>query len=163
MAGLGFDAAIMADAPEKLKAKVGPAAYVVSGTRNLRGPQFKVRVKVEDHEEFSRRTRTVVIGNCGKLLGGLVLMPEAEIDDGQLDMVVLSPKGVVGWAAVAARLASRKRKGHQIVDHYTTPSIRVRADRPQEVQVDGDTLGKARAIAAEVVPAAIVVRVGSPD
>ena len=163
MAGLGFDAAIMADAPEKLKAKVGPAAYVVSGTRNLRGPQFKVRVKVEDQEEFSRRARTVVIGNCGKLLGGLVLMPEAEVDDGQLDMVILSPKGVAGWAAVAARLATRKRKGHQIVDHYTSPSMKIRADRPQEVQIDGDTLGKARAISAEVVPGALVVRVGSVD
>ena len=82
MAGLGFDAAIMADAPEKLKARVGWPAYVVSGARNLRGPQFKVRVKVDETEEFTRRTRTVVIGNCGKLLGGLVLMPEAEIDDG---------------------------------------------------------------------------------
>ncbi len=161
MAGLGFDAAIMADAPEGLKAKVGPAAYVVSGARNLRGPQFKVRVKVEDQEEFTRRARTVVIGNCGKLLGGLVLMPEAELDDGQLDMVILSPRGVVGWAAIAARLASKKRKGHQRVDHYTTPSMRIRADRPQEVQIDGDTLGKARAISAEVVPGALVVRVGS--
>ncbi|EBM0725712.1 diacylglycerol kinase family lipid kinase, partial [Salmonella enterica subsp. enterica serovar Senftenberg] len=47
MAGLGFDAAIMADAPEGLKAKVGPAAYVVSGAKNLRGPQFKVRVKFD--------------------------------------------------------------------------------------------------------------------
>ena len=84
MAGLGFDAAIMADAPESLKAKVGWPAYVVSGARNLRGPQFKVRVKVDDSEEFSRRTRTVVIGNCGKLLGGLILMPEAEVADGKL-------------------------------------------------------------------------------
>jgi diacylglycerol kinase family enzyme len=64
---------------------------------------------------------------------------------------------------VAARLASKRRKGHQIVDHYTTPSVQVRADRPQEVQIDGDTLGKARAISAEVVPGAIVVRVGSLD
>ena len=31
MAGLGFDAAIMADAPEKLKARVGWLAYTVSG------------------------------------------------------------------------------------------------------------------------------------
>src|SRR5690349_24765885 len=120
MAGFGFDAAIMADAPEKLKAKVGPAAYMVSGTRNLRGPQFKVRVKVEDQEEFSRRARTVVIGNCGKLLGGLVLMPEALIDDGKLDTVILSPQGVVGWAAVAARLASQRRTGHQRADHHTS-------------------------------------------
>jgi diacylglycerol kinase family enzyme len=162
MAGLGFDAAIMADAPEGLKAKVGPAAYIVSGAKNLRGPQFKVRVRFDDQEELSRRTRTVVIGNCGKLLGGLVLMPEALVDDGKLDTVVLSPQGVVGWAAVAARIASKRRKGHERVDHHTSEVVRVRSDRPQEVQVDGDTLGKARAIAAEVVPGALVVRVGSP-
>jgi diacylglycerol kinase family enzyme len=163
MAGLGFDAAIMADAPEGLKAKVGPAAYVVSGAKNLRGPQFKVRVRIDDQEEISRRARTVVIGNCGKLLGGLVLLPEARVDDGRLDTVILSPKGVVGWAAVAARLATRRRKGHERVDYHTLTEIRVRADRPQEVQVDGDTIGKARAIAAEVLPGAIVVRVGSVD
>lgn len=163
MAGFGFDAQIMAGAPEALKAKVGPAAYVVSGTKNLRGAQFRVRVKVDDNEEFTRRTRTVVVGNVGKLLGGLVLLPDAEADDGQLDVVILSPKGVVGWAAVAARLVSRRRKGHERVDHHTCRELRVRADRPQEAQVDGDTIGKARAITAEVVPGALLVRVGSAD
>jgi diacylglycerol kinase (ATP) len=163
MAGFGFDAAIMADAPEKLKAKVGPAAYMVSGTRNLRGPQFKVRVKVDDNEEFTRRTRTVVVGNVGKLLGGLVLLPDAEADDGHLDVVILSPKGIVGWAAVAGRVLTQRRKGHERVDHHTCQEIRVRADRPQEAQVDGDTIGKARAISAEIVPGALVVRVGSAD
>ena len=163
MAGLGFDAAIMAGAPEKLKAKVGWPAYVVSGARNLRGPQFRVRVKTADGDEFTRRTRTVVIGNCGKLLGGLVLMPEAEVDDGQLDLVALSPQGFVGWAAVAARLASRRRRGHPRVDHYTTTGVEVRADRPQEVQLDGDPIGEARAISAEVVPLSLIVRVGSVE
>ena len=93
----------------------------------------------------------------------LVLMPEAEVDDGKLDTVILSPQGIVGWAAVAARIASKKRKGHQRVDHYTSETVRIRADRPQEVQIDGDTLGKARAINAEIVPGALVVRVGSPS
>ncbi|HEV7195810.1 MAG TPA: diacylglycerol kinase family protein [Pedococcus sp.] len=161
MAGLGFDAAMMAGAPERLKAKVGPAAYVVSGARNLRGPQFKVHVEVEGQEAFTRRTRTVVIGNCGKLLGGFVLMPEAVLDDGLLDSVILSPTGVVGWAAIAARLASRRRKGHSRVEHHTSKEIRVRIERPQEVQLDGDPIGKARAISATVLPRALVVRVGS--
>jgi diacylglycerol kinase family enzyme len=160
MAGLGFDAAIMADAPERLKNTVGPLAYTFSAAKNLRGPQFKVSMKIDDEPELSRRTRTVVIGNCGKLTGGLVLMPQAQVDDGWLDAVILSPAGVVGWVAVAGRLISKKRKGHQRVDHHRLKSATIRCDRPQEVQIDGDTMGKARALSATVDPLALVVRVG---
>ncbi len=160
MAGLGFDAAIMAGAAEALKAKVGSAAYVVSGFRNLAGPQFKVKVKFDGEMEFTRRTRTVVIGNCGRVLGGLVLMPAARIDDGALDTVLLSPKGVVGWVSVAGRVISRRHQGHAMIDRHTGQEVRVRADRPQEVQIDGDTIGPALGIAATVDPLALTVRVG---
>lgn len=159
MAGLGFDAAVMAGAPERLKSAVGWGAYVVSGMRNLHGPQFRVRVRVDGGPEFSRRTRSVVIGNCGRLRGGLVLMPEAKIDDNRLDLVLLSPKGVVGWTAVAGRLLSRRHKGHPIVDHHSGREVTVRADRPEHVQLDGDPIGRATAIAATVDPLALVVRV----
>lgn len=160
MAGLGFDAAIMADAPERLKKTVGPLAYTISGAKNLRGPQIKLRIKIDGEPEFTRRARTVVIGNCGKITGGLELMPEAEVDDGWLDAVILSPVGVVGWVAVAGRVISKKRKGHQRVDHHRLKSMTIRADRPERVQVDGDTLGKARALSATVDPLALIVRVG---
>ena len=160
MAGLGFDAAIMADAPEKLKARVGWMAYTVSGARNLRGPRFKIRMAFDEQPEFDRRVRTVVIGNCGKLTGGLVLMPEAELDDGWLDVVLLSPNGLMGWAAVAARVLSKRRKGHQRVEHERTRTVTVRADRPEQIQLDGDTIGEARALKAVVQPLALVVRVG---
>ena len=160
MAGVGFDAAIMADAPEGLKNKVGPLAYTFSAAKNLRGPQFKIRMKVDDAPEFSRRARTVVIGNCGKLTGGLVLLPEAEVDDGWLDAVILSPSGVVGWVAVAGRVISQKRKGHERVDHHRLRSLTIGCDRPEEVQVDGDTIGQARGLSATIDPLALVVRVG---
>jgi diacylglycerol kinase (ATP) len=160
MAGVGFDAAIMADAPERLKKTVGPLAYTFSGLKNLRGPQFKVRIRIDDEPELSRRARTVVIGNCGRLTGGLVLMPQARVDDGWLDAIVLSPTGVVGWVAVAGRVVSRKRKGHERVDHHRLRSVSIRCERPEEVQVDGDTIGQARALYATVDPLALVVRVG---
>jgi diacylglycerol kinase (ATP) len=160
MAGIGFDAAIMADAPERLKKTVGPLAYTFSAAKNLRGPQFKVWLKIDDEPELSRRTRTVVIGNCGKLTGGLVLMPLAQLDDGWLDAVILSPAGVVGWIGVAGRVISRRRKGHHRVDHHRLKSVTIRTDRPEEVQIDGDTIGKARALSATVDPLALVVRVG---
>ncbi len=160
MAGLGFDAAIMADAPERLKKTVGPLAYTFSGVKNLRGPQFKVRIKIDGEPELTRRARTVVIGNCGKLTGGLVLMPEAEVDDGWLDAVILSPAGVVGWVAVAWRVLTKTRKGHMRVDHHRLRSVSIRTDRPEEVQIDGDTIGQARALSATVDPLALIIRVG---
>ena len=160
MAGIGFDAAIMADAPESLKKTVGPLAYTFSGAKNLRGPQFKVRVQIDDEPEFSRRTRSVVIGNCGKITGGLVLLPQAEVDDGWLDAVLLSPVGVVGWVALAGRVLSRKRKGHTRVDHHRLRSMTVCCDHPEAVQIDGDSVGRARALSATVDPLALVVRVG---
>jgi diacylglycerol kinase family enzyme len=160
MAGIGFDAAIMADAPERLKKTVGPLAYTFSAAKNLRGTQFKVRMKIDDEPEFIRRARTVVIGNCGKLTGGLVLLPQAHVDDGWLDAVILSPTGVVSWLAVAGRVISRRRKGHERVDHHRLRSMTLRCDRPEEVQVDGDTVGQALTISASVDPLALVVRVG---
>ena len=163
MAGLGFDATVMADTDEALKQKVGMAAYVVTGLRNMAGPQFKVRVSVDGGIEFTRRTKTVLLGNCGKLFGGLVLMPDSKIDDGLIDAVLLSPKGVVGWTAVAARVVSRQRKGHPIVDHHTGTEIKIRLDRPQEIQLDGDIIGQARRITAAVVPRCLVVRVAQPS
>jgi diacylglycerol kinase (ATP) len=160
MAGLGFDAAIMAGAPEKLKARVGWLAYTVSGMRNLRGPRFKIRMAIEDQPDIERRVRTVVIGNCGKLTGGLVLMPEAELDDGWLDCVLLSPGGLIGWMAVAVRVLSQRRKGHERVDHQRAQSLTIRTDRPEQVQLDGDPIGEAKALRAAVRPLALVVRVG---
>jgi diacylglycerol kinase family enzyme len=160
MAGVGLDAAIMSGAQERLKARVGSAAYVVSGFQNFLGPQFKVRMKVDGEGEFSRRTRTVVVGNCGKLFGGLVLMPGARLDDGLLDSVVLSPRGVVGWSAVAGHVVTRQRRGHPLIDRHAGEEIHIEVDQPQEVQLDGDAIGTARSMTARVDHLALVVRVG---
>ncbi|MGO4596977.1 diacylglycerol/lipid kinase family protein [Terrabacter sp. 2RAF25] len=159
MAGVGMDAQIMAGTNENLKAKVGWPAYMVSGLKHLVSPEFRVSVKVDDDMEFRRRARMVVIGNCGRLLGGLVLMPSARVDDGQLDTVIASPKGVVGWVPVATRVATRRRKGHPTLDHKVCKEIRVRTDRPLPLQIDGDVVGEATEVTANVRPGSLTVRV----
>jgi YegS/Rv2252/BmrU family lipid kinase len=159
MAGVGFDADIMADAPEQLKARVGWLAYGVSGVKHLKGAQFTARVRVDDKPEFTRRARTILIGNCGKLTGGLVLLPQAKVNDGWLDSVILSPEGLPGWVAVALRVIARRPRGHERVDHHRIKEIAVRTNGPEEVQLDGDTIGRARAISAKIEPRALTVRV----
>ena len=162
MAGMGFDAAMMAGAPEALKARVGPVAYVVSGIRLLRGKQAKIQLRMDGDPPVSRRVRTIVIGNCGKLLGGLMLMPDAQVDDGWLDVVSIAPSGIVGWAAVAGRVISQRRRGHHRVEHWRCRSITLSADVPQPAQLDGDPVGDARELRMRIDPGALLVRVPPP-
>ncbi|MBO0829765.1 MAG: hypothetical protein J2P24_18500 [Streptosporangiales bacterium] len=159
MAGMGFDADIMASAPEHLKKRMGWPAYVVSMLQNLNGERFGVRLTFDDDPPIRRRTRAIVVGNCGRLTGGFVLLPEAEVDDGYLDAVMLAPSGVVGWAAVAARMLTKQRKGHRRVEHRRLTRLTVTADEPQHTQVDGDPIGRARTVTAGVESSALLVRV----
>lgn len=159
MAGTGFDADVMGNTPEALKARVGPLAYVISGLRAMRGRRTRVTISIDGGPPLRRRTRTVLVGNSGTLLGGLVLMPQAEVDDGVLDIVNLAPKGIPGWVAVAVRVISRKRRGHSRVEHWTAREVVITADDPQASQIDGDPIGDVTEMAIRVDAGALVVRV----
>ncbi len=161
MAGMGFDAAIMGASSEELKAKVGWPAYVVGGLRNLRGDRFRATVTIgpEGHEEVvDTRARTIVVGNCGRIMGGITLMPEARIDDGLLDGLILSPATIAGWVAVTSRLLRQATTRNERVLHRAATRFVLRPDRPQEVQLDGDGIGPVHAMTAEVWPKALIVR-----
>lgn len=158
MAGLGFDAAMMAGVEDRLKRRIGYGAYVVSGARALWGPQAKVRMRVGDAPASTLRARGVIVGNCGKLTKNLVLMPDARIDDGYLDAVVLSPRGGIGWGEVFFAILTRDRKGQRRVQHSRGRTVEVWCEQPQEVQLDGDPIGPARRLRMEVQPGVLLVR-----
>jgi diacylglycerol kinase (ATP) len=160
MAGLGFDAAMMAGVTEQLKARVGWLAYVFAGLTNLGGERVRVWMSADSGPPVVRRVRTVIVGNCGRLTGGIVLIPDAEIDDGWLDVVALSPRGVVSWASMATRVLSRREDRR--VGRRRCREVRVRCDPPQQGQLDGDPVGMVRAIRARVDHGALVVRVPAP-
>jgi diacylglycerol kinase (ATP) len=52
MAGVGFDAVIMAGAAHELKSRLGPLAYFVSGMRALRGPRASIALAVDGRIEL---------------------------------------------------------------------------------------------------------------
>ncbi len=159
MAGTGFDAAIMENTPEAMKVRVGPLAYVISGLRAMRGRRIRVTIALDDGQPMRRRTRTVLVGNSGTLLGGLVLMPRATIDDGVFDVVSIAPSTLAGWIAVALRVITRRRRGHERVEHWQARSILIRAESPQPSQLDGDPVGDVQELRIRVEPNALVVRV----
>jgi diacylglycerol kinase (ATP) len=157
MAGLGFDAEVMAGTDPELKQRLGWVAYVVAGARRLRGRRTTVTMSVDGGPVRHRRVRAVVVGNCGMLQGGIQLMPGAMPDDGWLDVVLISPRSVLGWLSVTGAVIARR--DHSTLEHFRCRSIEVRAERPLHAQLDGDPAGTAQVMRVDVDPLALVIRV----
>lgn len=162
MAGLGYDAAVMQGTSEKEKSRIGWLAYVKSGSRKLAGKPTAVRMQFDDKPAVSTRVRSVLGGNCGKVQGGIQLIPGAKFDDGYLDVLSVTPANIAQWAGVVTSILGKSRKGpHTSVTRCTT--VTIRAEDELDVQVDGDVLGRTRYVELAISPAALTVRTPSPE
>lgn len=89
-AGLGYDASIMDNIVEGLKDRVGRLAYVESGVRNLPGKPVTASIPVAGNHQHHRKVRGVMVGNCGRLMGGVEIFPNAKVADGIVDLLTLA-------------------------------------------------------------------------
>lgn len=167
IAGVGFDAAMVADADEQLKARVGWIAYFVAGMKHLHGRRSRVHVRLDDQPVTTTRLRSLLIGNCGKLPGGITLLPDAELDDGWFDVAAIDTRaGIAGWAqlfgeVVLQGVGVRNDLPAKIgrIDHTRAQEVRLVVPGGDHVQVDGDVVGRVTELTARVDPGALVVRV----
>ncbi|AXE38899.1 diacylglycerol/lipid kinase family protein [Acidipropionibacterium virtanenii] len=156
--GMGLDAELMAGAEPRLKARLGWPAYLLGATRALAQRGFGTRVVVDGRRPFSGRSRMVLVCNCGLLPGGIDLVPEARVDDGELDMMAFSPRGVAGWAAATLRAVTLHRRGHRIIRHSGCHTGLVTTSFPVPAEVDGDPVGSATTMRIRVDQGALMVR-----
>jgi len=159
MAGMGFDAAIMEGANEKVKAKVGWLAYVVSAFRNLMFPAVRLEISLDGGPFTKHRVRTVVVGNVGYLQAGIPLLPDAAIDDGVIDVVLVSPSRFLSWVPLAVRVLSKNKRTDDTLDRMTGRTVSIRASHDTPRQVDGDSIGVGRELHAECIHGRLLVRV----
>jgi YegS/Rv2252/BmrU family lipid kinase len=166
MGGVGFDAAMLRDADPRLKEHLGAVAYVLSGFKHLRRRATRFRLGLDDRPPIERTGQGVLVGNLGRLQGGLPVMPDARPDDGLLDVAVLQTRTVLDWLALAARVLLRRSKDPQL-ELFQARRVEIGCDRPQPVERDGDPLDTPRDhLVIEVVPRALtlcVPRSKGPD
>ena len=159
MAGMGFDAAIMEGVNEEVKRRVGWLAYVLSGFRSLMFPAVRLDVSIDDREPTRHRARTVVVGNVGYLQAGMPLLPDAAIDDGLLDVVLLHPQRFLSWIPLALRVLSRGSRTDDTINRMTGATVRIRAAVDTPRQLDGDFVGLGRELTMRCLPGRVLVRV----
>jgi len=156
MAGLGLDGAIMAEVPDRLKKLLGLPAYIVTGARHLRDAPVEVEVTVDDGPPIRRMVRMVVVGNVGSVQV-FKLLPDAQPDDGILDVVIVAPETARSTLRVVWNFARRARDPD--VEHLHGRSVRIRSDGSVPRQLDGDVMPGGREITISIDPGSVIVRV----
>jgi len=159
MAGMGFDAAIMEGVNEQIKQKVGWLAYVLSALKSLMFPVTRVEISVDGGEPTTHRARTIVVGNVGYLQAGMPLLPDAAIDDGQLDVVILYPRRFLSWVPLAFRVLTKRTRTDATINRMTGQSVTIRAASVVPRQLDGDSIGPGRELRMECIHGRLLVRV----
>ena len=175
MAGLGLDAKMIKNTNTKLKKAVGWLAYVDGIARSV--PELKplrMRYRVDEGPQRFLSAHTIIVGNCGALPGGFLLMPDAKPDDGILDIAALRPRGPFGWAKVWRKVAwengvlRKSSVGRKIIDltkdvrdvvNFRARDIRMKLETPDMFQLDGDEFGIASSVHAWVDEGSLVLKV----
>ncbi|MDQ0894911.1 diacylglycerol/lipid kinase family protein [Agromyces ramosus] len=179
MAGLGLDAKMLANTDDELKAKAGWLAYVKAIGVALRDKnQLRLRFKLDNGGTRRMRAHTIMIGNCGSLPANILLLPEAAVDDGEFDIVVLRPEGFVGWLQITVKIfwengvlrrttAGRKLMGAtkevRALNYLRGRELIVSLSRPEQIQLDGDGFGVAQSFKTWVDPRSLLVRVPAEE
>lgn len=157
MAGVGFDAVAMHKASKKLKEHIGRLAYVWTAARASTTDTRRVRVKVDGKTWFKGDASCVLFGQVSTLPGGLVLFPDARVDDGLLEIGVVTAATPLQWAGVFARAVT----GHaadSVFTHMTRGrSIVVKLDRATRYEVDGGARKKTKVLRVHLEPLALTV------
>ncbi len=157
MGGIGFDAAMLRDADPRLKETLGAVAYVLSGFKHLRRRVTRFQLRLDDQPPIERTGQGVLIGNLGRLQGGLPVMPDARPDDGLLDVAVLQTRTVLDWLALAARVLLRRRRKDPQLELFQARRVEIHCDTPQPVERDGDPADARDHLVVEVVPKALTL------
>ncbi len=159
MAGIGLDATVVGATPDRLKRHVGWPAYAAASARQLLAGPAEFAIRMDGGPELARRARSVVVGNCGLLPGGFLLLPAARQDDGVLDVGILAPGGLADWTSVGYRVLAASERDDSRLERYQARQVEIRAGRQLPRQVDGEMIGPADSLTVAIQPGALVVRV----
>lgn len=170
MVGFGIDAQMLVETNDDLKDRAGWLAYVEAMGRALQGTEMTdMVIEIDGGEPEEVRGHTMLIGNCGMLQGGIRLLPDAQLDDGLLDILLVSSEGALQWMSTLrtvvwdngirrALTGSDEAVSTDSAQHLAVERISVRLAQPLVFEIDGEEMGEVTEFAVRVQAGALTVR-----
>lgn len=156
MAGAGLDGYVVRRVPERVKQRLGAAAYVFYGLRESLRFRPEPASLLIDGEAVTAHLLWLLAANTRSYGGVINVASDALADDGLLDVFVFEGRGIRRTFGHGLRILRRKYDGAKDVVHRRASAIEISAPAALDCQVDGESLDFApRAI--RIAPLALAV------
>lgn len=159
IAGAGFDSDVNETADAMTVRLGNTGTYIAALIRTL--PKFlpaRFMITVDD-EQLDLEAMLVVVGNAPAYGGGMQVLPAALVNDGLLDVCVVTALSKSGFLKAFPRVFRGTHTSHPNVLMFRGTHVRIEADRRVQVYADGERIGPLPAV-HELIPAALPVVVG---
>ncbi len=159
IAGTGFDSAVEETA-NGMKRRLGPRGhYALATVKTL--PRFApLRFVMDlDGERLEMEAMLVVVGNSVAYGGGMKVLPQASVIDGNLDVCIVRAMTKGAFLRAFPKVYVGKHTTHPSVTMLRGTRFSVEADRRSLVFADGERIGPLPAI-FEIRPRALPTVVG---
>ena len=140
IASFGFDSDANRIANEA-KVVRGNAVYLYAALRALaawKPAAFEVTV---DGDLHSLSGYSVAVGNSKAYGGGMFVLPRAELDDGQLDVLISKQASKLTFLRELPKVFKGAHLDSPHVEFLRGEVVEVRSDRPFVIYADGDPIG----------------------
>lgn len=163
-ATMGFDAEVIAETPRERKERLGRFAFLVEAAKRIRTPPGHLTVVCDGETVFDGRATSVLVLNVGQRgTADFYIAPDAEFDDGVLDVCVMRCRGAVAVARTMVLLALNRTPSRDDLVRLRGSELDLSWSRPTALQLDGDGAGEAIAFHISVRHQALLVCSPSPS
>jgi YegS/Rv2252/BmrU family lipid kinase len=145
-AGLGIDAAVISHTSKGLKQQVGRFAYDLAAAESLpeRHP-FPIEVTIVENGQdqpttWSGEAYQVILGNTRRYADVLELTPDAVLDDGKLDLCVITEGNAITTLQQISSLLFRHRPDKVTAMHFLAAHFLITVPASIHLQLDGSAV-----------------------
>jgi diacylglycerol kinase (ATP) len=138
--GVGFDGAVN-DRANKMRWPRGRRRYdlaVVAELRTYRATRFVLHL---DEVRSEVDAMLIAVGNAPSYGGGMKVCPDARIDDGLLDVVVVGPLGRLNFLRLFPRVFAGTHVRHRSVTVHRAREVRIDGPDTASAYADGERVG----------------------
>lgn len=156
--GIGFDAQVTHDIEphQEIRRSLGNLTYVVTAlvaALGMRGTRSTITI---DGRSFRQRVIMVIVSNAQLYGPSWRIAPQAQLDDGLLDVYIFKGANVLDVFYHLFLILSGKHTGDPKVETYKAKRIQLKGDKPLPLHLDGEPHGHTP-ISISVIPRAINV------